>query len=219
MHEPRAQVHVLLVADRAPAHRLEMRRLQLAVDELPATLLHLAGKVYQRQFGSTGHKREHALAEEAVEQCHPIEPAHKLAAGIPHLDAGSQATVVHATIGRNHVAAQPGSRLPAPQPAAIFYHVVKSLVPSHTIAMMIDEGAHRVRNVNLAGNDDEALKRTIPHGLGAVGIGVPRKDAVLIGQLQPLHAQVAAHGDEAVVVATVRVGKNNGTYWNVIYHS
>ena len=60
--------------------------------------------------------------------------------------------------------------------------------------------------MNFVGEDDEALHGTVPDGVVAAE-GVPREDAVAVGQQQAVDAQVAAYGYAAVSIAEARVGE------------
>ena len=79
---------------------------------------------------------------------------------------------------------------------------------------------HGVGDVNLVGEDDEALHRAPPLDVGLArggvdefGTGVfgtesiPREDAPTIRQQQTLGAQIASHSKQSIGFAFLRVGK------------
>ena len=76
--------HILLVCDVPAAHRLEMRRFKLAVDEAAKGFQPL-GQGYQCHLGCAGSLTEHAFAEETVADVHAIESAHQRALLVPYL--------------------------------------------------------------------------------------------------------------------------------------
>lgn len=65
-----------------------------------------------------------------------------------------------------------------------------------------------MRYSDLLGKNHKPRHRAEPHN-GLVAETVPRKNAVRVGQQQPLGRQVAANGEKSVGLAKVRVGEGN----------
>ena len=68
-------------------------------------------------------------------------------------------------IGIYHCLAQPGPVFVVAQAAALVYHALEVAVDGDQVLLLVDEGTHRVADVYLAGQDDEALVGTVPHRL------------------------------------------------------
>ena len=62
-------------------------------------------------------------------------------------------------------------------------------------------------DMNLGGEDDKALHRTIPIRFIAITERKPWEDAIAIGQQQPVYTQVTADSNQTVGLAQVWVGK------------
>ena len=179
--------------------------MKLAVDNRTASFLHCTGQVDESQLRGTGHEREHALAEEGAPDVDTVEAADQPLA-LPHLDAGGEALAVELGVGGNHVGAEPGTVFIDAQPAAVADDAPEVLVDAQAVLALVHQRAHGVADVNLVGEDDEALHGTVPDGVVAAE-GVPGEDAVAVGQQQAVDAQVAADGYAAVSIAEARVGE------------
>ena len=70
------EFQVFVIVDVSTAHGLEVGRLELAIDEGVAELLHQAGKHDEGNLRGTGDEREHAFAKEAAAQGDSVESAH-----------------------------------------------------------------------------------------------------------------------------------------------
>lgn len=179
--------------------------MKLAVDNRTASFLHCTGQVDECQLRGTGHEREHALAEEGTTDVDTVEAADQPLV-LPYLDAGGEALAVEFGVGGNHVGAEPGTVLVDAQAAAVADDAPEVLVDAQAVLALVHQRAHGVADVNLVGEDDEALHGTVPCG----NVGAERKpgeDAVAISQQQAVDAQVAADSYATVIVAKVRVRK------------
>ena len=179
--------------------------MKLAVDNRTASFLHCTGQVDEGQLRGTGHEREHAFAEEGAPDVDTVEAADQPLV-LPHLDAGGEALAVELGVGGNHVGAEPGTVLLDAQPAAVADDAPEVLVDAQAVLALVHQRAHGVADVNLVGEDDEALHGTVPDGVVAAE-GVPWENAVAVGQKQAVDAQVAADGYAAVGIAEARVGE------------
>ena len=179
--------------------------MKLAVDNRTASFLHCTGQVDEGQLRGAGHEREHALAEKGAADVDAVEAADQPLA-LPHLDAGGEALAVELGVGGNHVGAEPGTVLVDAQAAAVANDAPEVLVDAQAVLALVHQRAHGVADVNLVGEDDEALHGTEANGVVAAE-GVPGEDAVAVGQQQAVDAQVAAYGYAAVGVAVVWVGE------------
>lgn len=177
--------------------------MKLAVDNRTASFLHCTGKVDEGQLRGAGHEREHALAEESPTDVDTVETADQ-PLSVPHFDAGGEALAVEFGVGGNHVGAEPGTVLVDAQAAAVADDAPEVLVDAQAVLALVHQRAHGVADVNLVGEDDEALHGTVPDGVVAAE-GVPREYAVAVGQQQAVDAQVAAYGYAAVGIAEARV--------------
>ena len=99
-------LHILFVGNGASAHRLEVRRLYLAVDHQTAVLLHELGEKDKSELDCAGHEREHALADEAASERHDVESAHESVA-LPHLHALREVLAVQLGVCTDDVFAKP----------------------------------------------------------------------------------------------------------------
>ena len=128
---------------------------------------------------------------------------------MPHFDAGGKALAVEFGVGADDVGSQPRAFLlvavlgggTAPDDA------VEVAVDGDLVLAATYHLAHGVADVNLAGDDDEALQGAVPQGLFAVLIREPGEEAVRVGQQQAVDAEVAADSYQPVVLAEMGVGK------------
>ena len=95
-----------------------MGRLELAVDEGVAELLHQAGKHDECYLRGTGDEREHAFAKEAAAQGDAVESAHERSV-LPYLDTHGIALVVQSGVGFLHLGTEPGAQSFLTQRAAL----------------------------------------------------------------------------------------------------
>ena len=84
---------------------------------------------------------------------------------------------------------------------------VEVAIDGDVVLATADELAHRMADVDLLGEDDEALQGTEPEGLVLVLEGEPREVAVGVGEQQTVDTQVATNGNTPVVIAIARIGK------------
>ena len=179
--------------------------MKLAVDNRTASFLHCTGQVDEGQLRGTGHEREHAFAEEGAPDVDTVEAADQPLV-LPHLDAGGEALAVELGVGGNHVGAEPGTVLLDAQPAAVADDAPEVLVDAQAVLALVHQRAHGVADVNLVGEDDEALHGTVPDGVVAAE-GVPWEYAVAVGQQQAVDAQVSTHGYQPVFFTKMGIGK------------
>ena len=144
-----------------PAHTPQMRGLELAVNQIAATVLHHVGKVEQGKFGRRGLKREHALAEETAADGHAIEAANKMIFLVPHVDARGIATFMETLVRADHILAEPGTSLiiSAVSLTAAADDVIESPVVGDMVGTVVDQRPHGMAYVNLLGEDYEAVHR------------------------------------------------------------
>ena len=167
-----------------PAHTLQMLGLELAVDQIAATVLHHVGKIDEGKLRSRWHKREHALAEETAANGHAIEAANKMIFLVPHVDARGIATFMETLVRADHILAEPGTSfiISAVSLTAAADDVIEIPVVGDMVGTVIDQCPHRVANVNLLWEDDKAVHRAKPHDLPPLLEAVPGEDAVGIRQ-------------------------------------
>ncbi len=191
------------------AHTSQVWRFKLTVDQTPPDALHPSGQSDERIFGSRRMQREHALAKEAATQSHSIQSTYKRVT-LPHFYAPCQAALMETAVGCNHVAAQPCATLPvaAADLAARTDDLVKRPVESGTVSVAVDQRAHAVTDVDLFGKDDEAVHRAEPQNLISLLESIPWKDAMAVGQHQPVYTQVATYSQQTVRFSGMRIGKS-----------
>ena len=216
------EFQVFIIVDVAAAHGLEVGCLELAIDEGVAELLHQAGTHDEGNLRGTGDEREHAFAKEAAAQGDAVESAHERIV-LPYLDTRRKALVVQSGVGFLHLGTEPGAQAFLTQRAALVDDLLEvgidgdAQFPSLDLVELL---AHGVGDVDLVGEDDEALHRAPPLdvGLARGGIdeflagvlgteGIPWEDAPAIRQQQTLGAQIAAHGKKSIGFAVLRVGE------------
>lgn len=200
-------LHVFFVGDEAAAHGTEVRGLELAVDELASEGVEEAGEVDEGELRGTGFEGEHALAEEGGTEVDAIETSHQTrgAVGIgsiafPYFDTGGEALTMEFCVGSDDVGAQPGTFLLVAVLGcgAATDDTVEVAIDGDVVLATADELAHGVADVDLLGEDDEALQRTEPEGLVLVLEGEPREVAVGVGEQQTVDTQVATDGHQTV---------------------
>ena len=190
-----------------PTHAAKVRRFKLAVNQSASILGHILCQGYERHLATVGHQRKHALAKKAAAYVHAIDATHQ-AVGLPHFYAGSKALAVQFFVGAHHIVAQPRSLFVVSQLATKAYHVMKVAVYAHAISPLTHQLAHRARYVYLVGKDYKALHGAIPVYLVIPPEGIPRKNAVAVGQQQTVDTQVATHGKPAIGLALAGVRKS-----------
>ena len=209
-------LHVFFVGDEAATHGTEVWGLELAVDELASEGVEATGQVDEGELRGAGFEGEHALTEEGGTEVDAIETSHQTrgAVGIgsvafPHFDTGGKALAMEFGVGSDDVGAQPGSFLliAVLGCGAATDDSVEVAIDGDLVFATADELAHGVADVDLLGEDDEALQRTEPKGLGLVVEGEPGEVAVGVGEQQTVDTQVATDGYQSVVLAQMGVGE------------
>ena len=188
-----------------------MRRLDLAVDECEPHAFHVSGQHNHGQLRCAGREREHAFTDEKTADGHAVESAHEFVPCIPHLDTGRIALLMEPGVGPDDVGAQPGTLLliaPLCMSAALD-HAVEGLVDGELVLLLADERPHGVRHMNLGGEDDKSPHGAAPQRLVVVAKREPGKDAVAVGQQQPLAVDGAAIGEKSVGLAQAWVGESH----------
>ena len=84
---------IFVVGNVGAAHRAQVRRFNLAIDDAITNALEPMGEEYQSEFRPVGHQRKHAFAYEASAHSDAVEPAHELLFAI-HLNARGVAQFV-----------------------------------------------------------------------------------------------------------------------------
>ena len=84
---------IFVVGNVGAAHRAQVRRFNLAIDDAITYALEPMGEEYQSEFRPVGHQRKHAFAYEASAHSDAVEPAHELLVAI-HLNARGVAQFV-----------------------------------------------------------------------------------------------------------------------------
>ena len=84
---------IFVVGNVGAAHRAQVRRFNLAIDDAIAYALEPMGEEYQSEFRPVGHERKHAFAYEASAHGDAVEPTHELLVAI-HLNARGVAQFV-----------------------------------------------------------------------------------------------------------------------------
>ena len=72
--------------------------------------------------------------------------------------------MVQLGVGIDHVVAQPGTVLVYTQLAALADDAAEVGIDSHLVGIVVHQRPHGVADVNLCGENDEALQRAVPHG-------------------------------------------------------
>jgi hypothetical protein len=90
---------------------------------------------------------------------------------------------------------------------ATAYHTLKILIYGYPILAFVYQLAHRVTYVYLAGEDNKSLQGTVPEGLILMLKGVPREEAIAIGQQQAVYTQVTTYCHQSIILTQVRVWK------------
>jgi len=188
------------------AHRFQMRRFKLTIDESAAILLQETCQKYQRDLTGTGNQREHAFAKEATAYRHAIDSTHKQVI-IPDLHTGGKALFVKLFVSRNHVISQPCTLLLDAQIAAIGDDAMEILVEGTAIAVLVHQFAHGMGHMYLRWENDESVHRTKPPYLLGITKGIPRENAIAVCQQQTVHTEVAADSKETVGITQMWVGK------------
>ena len=205
---------VFFVGDEAAAHGTEVRGLELAVDELASEDFEGTGKLDEGEFRGAGLEGEHAFAKEGSAQVDTIETANETrgCVGIgsivfPHLDTGSEALAMEFGIGSDDVGAQPGAffLVAILGCGAAADDAIEVAIDGDVVLTALDELAHGVADVDLAGEDDKALQGTEPQGLVLALEREPGEEAVGVGQQQTIDTQVATNGHQSVVLAQMGV--------------
>ena len=216
------ELQIFVIADVAAAHGLEVGRLELAVDEGVAELLHEAGKHDEGNLRGAGDEREHAFAEEAAAQGNTVETANERIV-LPYLDTHGIALVVQPDVGFLHLGTEPGAHASLAECSTLVDYLLEGGIDGDAqlaATDLVELLSHGVGDVNLVGEDDEALHGAPPLDVGfacggidelLAGVfgteGIPWKDAPAIRQQQTLGAQIAPHGKESVGFAVLRIGK------------
>lgn len=86
-------------------------------------------------------------------------------------------------------------------------YTVEVFVHCELVAALVDELLHGVADMDLAGEDDEALQGTKPQGLLLILKREPGEEPVGVGQQQTVDTQVTAYGHQSVVLAQMGIGK------------
>ena len=84
---------IFVVGNVGAAHRAQVRRFNLAIDDAITYALKPMGEEYQSEFRPVGHQRKHAFAYEASAHSDAVEPTHELLFAI-HLHARGVAQFV-----------------------------------------------------------------------------------------------------------------------------
>ena len=84
---------IFVVGNVGAAHRAQVRRFNLAIDDAITNALEPMGEEYKSEFRPVGHERKHAFADEASAHSDAVEPAHELLFAI-HLHARGVAQFV-----------------------------------------------------------------------------------------------------------------------------
>ena len=84
---------IFVVGNVGAAHRAQVRRFDLAIDDAITNALKPMGEEYQSEFRPVGHQRKHAFAYEASAHRDAVEPTHELLVAI-HLHARGVAQFV-----------------------------------------------------------------------------------------------------------------------------
>ena len=118
---------------------------------------------------------------------------------------------MHPCVGLDNVLSQPSAilEITSVDLTAALDHAVEVAVERHLEATLVHQGAHRVGDVYLVGEDDKALQGAVPRRLRPVAEGEPGEDAIAVGEQQALLAQVAAHCQQSVFLAQPGVREND----------
>ena len=82
-------LHIFVIGDITPAHRLKVRGLKLAIDDRASMFLKEPGQMNQGQFAAVGNQREHALPKEGPSDVDAIQTTDQTAF-VPYLGAGRE---------------------------------------------------------------------------------------------------------------------------------
>lgn len=200
---------IFLVRNVTATHSTKVRRFELTVDHKPSKHLEQTREMDEGQFRGAGHQREHALAKECPTQINAIETTYERVVFIPYFNTRCKTLTMEFSIGLDDIGAQPGT---------IFFitilgcgttsdDTIEVLVDGKLILMLFYQLLHGVTDVNLLGEDDEALQGTIPEGLLAIAEREPREETVGIGQQQTVDGEVATYSNQAIFFAQMRVRK------------
>lgn len=198
---------IFVVGNVSATHRAQVRRFYLAIDDAVAYAVKPMGEEYQCEFRPIGHKRKHTFAYKASAHGDAVEPAHELVVAI-HLHARSVAQFVKFGILLNHCVAQPSTFIiySVVASAAIVNYALEIGVYRKREFIFVEDGAHRVRDVNLFGENHKTLHRAKPQN-GTLAEGEPRKYTMAVGENEAVDREVAAKGKTSVGITITRVGK------------
>ena len=186
----------------------------MAVDEFASEDFEGTGKLDEGEFRGAGLEGEHALAKEGSAKVDTIEAANETRGCIgigsivfPHFDTGSEALAMEFGIGSDDVGTQPGAffLVAVLGCGAAADDAIEVAIDGDVVLTALDELAHGVADVDLAGEDDKALQGTEPQGLVLALEREPGEEAVGVGQQQTIDTQVATNGHQAVVLAQMGV--------------
>ena len=176
-------LQVLVVRDIMASHRLEMLRLELAVNEFDARLREELGQGDQRNLRCTWLEREHAFAEESATHGDAVEASDELFA-LPDFYARSIASALEFDVSRLHLRAEPSAFLFFAQRATEVDDALEGgidgdldLVALHAV----EQRTHGVGDMDILGRDDEALHRAPPLDVGLAGDRVNEFRASVFG--------------------------------------
>ena len=205
---------VFFVGDEAATHGTEVGRFELTVDELASEGVEATGQVDEGELRGAGFEGEHALAEEGGSEVDAIESAHQTGSAIstggiafPHFDTGGEALPIEFGIGLDDVGAQPGAffLVAVLGCGAASDDALEIAIDGDLVLVAIDKLAHGVADVDLLGEDDEALQGTEPQGLVLALEREPREIAIGVGEQQTIDTQVATHCYQSVGLAQMGV--------------
>ena len=168
--------------------------------------------------------RENMLVD-AIEASHQARGAVGVVSVVfPHFDTGGEALAMEFGVGTDDVRAQPGAffLVAVLGSGAASDDALEVAIEGDVVVVAADELAHGVADVDLLGEDDEALQGTVPEGFVPILKGEPGEVAVGVGEQQTVDAQVAAYGYQPVGLAQMGVREpeilvelENHFSWNV----
>ena len=155
-------LHVLVIGDVRAAHRFEVRRFELTINDAPHSTDH-EREIDECHFGGTWRQGEHALAEEIASYGHAVQTADEFGI-LPDFDTHGEVHFMQFLIRRDHPSSKPCAHfLITPlRLAAILDDLVKRLVERDMVFVLIDERAHGMTDVDVFGKDDESVLRAMP---------------------------------------------------------
>ena len=182
-----------------------MLSIHLAVDEGEALVAKAPDEGDEGRLRRVVLPAEHGLAEEHAAQGDAVESADELA-GAPDFRGVGVAQAVELDIGLDHGLGDPGAVLAGPgRGGAGSDHGGEVAVQAELEPPPPKDPPHRLRDVELLGEEDESRVGAMPED--GVALGEPGEYAPLVGREEEARGEVAADADDAPLVRRRGIGE------------